>query len=121
MKQIFALVLSFMLLGALCVGPTWAQSSQRSENQHKITFTGGPGYTPKTAVVIVGALNSIDGVSAEYRYLNQKLGQENVDWSLRRQSVLQLGDKIYDEMQLDMKDGSRKTFYFDITAFFGKL
>ena len=87
----------------------------------KITFSGGPGDTPETAVVISGALNSIQGIAAEYDYLRQKFGRQNVAWNLIRQGILQQGDKVYDRMDLDLKDGGRKTVFFDISEFFGKL
>ena len=87
----------------------------------QITFKGGPGDTPETAVVILGAPNSMAGIAAEYSYLKKKFGRENVDWNLVRQSVLQQQGKVYDRMDLDLKDGSKKTVFFDIGEFFGKL
>ena len=51
----------------------------------------------------------------------EKFGRRNVDWNLVRQSVLQQQGKVYDRMDLDLKDGSRKTVFFDIGEFFGKL
>ena len=61
------------------------------------------------------------GIAAEYSYLKKKFGQENVDWMLTRQSVLQKDGKVFDRMDLDLKDGSKKTVFFDIGEFFGKL
>ncbi len=121
MKKIFATILSVILLCAIFGGSTCAQPSQGPDTNPKITYKGGPGDTPATAVIISGAINSIAGVSAEYRYLRQKFGRENVDWNMRRQSVLQQDGKVYDQMELDLKDGSRKTVFFDIGEFFGKL
>ncbi len=89
--------------------------------QSKITFKGDPGDTPETAVVIIGAPNSSAGIAAEYDWLAKKFGQQNVDWRLRRQSVLQDQGKVYDRMELDLKDGSQKTVFFDISDFFGKF
>jgi hypothetical protein len=87
----------------------------------KITFKGGPGDTPETAVVISGAPNSRVGIDAEYYYLMKKFGQPNVDWKLKRQSVLHLKGKDYDRMEIELQDGSKKDVFFDITEFFGKL
>lgn len=72
-------------------------------------------------MLISGAPNSIEGIAAEYAYLRKKFGRENVDWNLFRQSVLGQGGKFYDRLELDLKDGSRKTVFFDISEFFGKL
>ncbi len=72
-------------------------------------------------MVISGASNAVDGIAAEYRYLNQHFGRENRDWTLTRQGVLQQAGKVYDRMDLELKDGSKKTVFFDISEFFGKL
>jgi hypothetical protein len=87
----------------------------------KITFKGGPGDTTATAVVITGAPNTRVGIDAEYYFLGKKFGQRNVDWKLKRQSVLQKEGKVYDRMDLELKDGSKKAVFFDISEFFGKL
>jgi len=87
----------------------------------KITLKGGPGDTPATAVVISGAPNSRVGIDAEYYYLGKIYGQPNVDWKLKRQSVIHEKGKVYDRLDLELKDGGKKTVFFDITEFFGKL
>jgi len=120
-----------ILLGAMLSGPillalpgnqpAYAQPATEPSAQPRITFKGGPGDTMETAVLISGATNSIEGIAAEYEYLRQKFGRENRDWNLRRQSVFQQKGKFYDRLELDLKDGSRKTVFFDISEFFGKL
>jgi hypothetical protein len=103
------------------VQPAYAQPASEQPAKPKISFKGGPGDTPETAVVILGAPNSMAGVSAEYYYLGNQFGRRNVDWNLKRQSVLNQKGKIYDRMDLELKDGSKKTVFFDITEFFGKI
>jgi len=120
-----------ILLGAMLSGPVLlalpgkppalAQPAVKAPAPPQITFKGGPGDTPETAVLISGATNSIAGTAAEYTYLREKFGRENVDWNLKRQSVLQQKGKFYDRLELELKDGSRKTVFFDISEFFGKL
>lgn len=114
-------LLGAMMLGVIFFSPAYAQVASEPAAKPPITFKGGAGDTPETAVVIFGAPNSVAGISAEYKYLQQKFGRENVDWNLRRQSILQQKGKVYDRMDLDLKDGSRKTVFFDISEFFGKL
>lgn len=133
MARILCLVLGAALLFSLVspfsfsdrgVKPAYAQAVQPTPAppaKPKIFFTGGPGDTTATAVVISGAPNSRVGIDAEYYYLGKKFGQRNVDWRLKRQSVLQEKGKVYDCMEMIMKDGSKKTVFFDITEFFGKL
>ena len=87
----------------------------------KITIKGGPGDTPETALIISGAPNTQIGIAAEYHVLEKEFGQQNVDWKLKRQSVLRQKGKVYDRMELELKDGAKKDVYFDITEFFGKM
>ena len=117
----FLLVLGVLMLCVTFSGPASAQPAPGAPTKPQITFKGGPGDTPETAVVILGAPNSMAGISAEYDYLGKQFGRRNVDWNLRRQSVLNQQGKVYDRMDLDLKDGSRKTVFFDIGEFFGKL
>ncbi len=112
MKTIFA-ISGVIFLCAISFGISFAQP--------QITFKGGPGDTPETAVVISGAADSMAGIAAEYDWLAKIFGKQNVDWRLRRQTVGHNQGKVYDIMEIDLKDGSRKTVFFDITGFFGKL
>jgi len=102
----------------------WAQATAPAPEKPakpKVTIKGGPGDTTATAVVISGAPNSRVGIDAEYYYLEKQYGQRNVDWKLKRQSVLREKGKVYDRMEIELKDGGKKTVFFDITEFFGKL
>jgi hypothetical protein len=120
-----------ILLGAMLSGPVLlalhgnqpalAQPATKVPAPPHITFKGGTGDTPETAVLISGARNCLEGIAAEYDYLRQKFGRQNVDWNLKCQKVLQQKGKFYDRLELDLKDGSRKTVFFDISEFFGKF
>jgi hypothetical protein len=44
----------------------------------------------------------------------------NVDWKQTFQGVLGMNDKMYDFQSVQMKDGSRREFWFDITSYYGK-
>lgn len=90
------------------------------QGQPKVTFQGGSGDTPATAVIIRGAADGVAGVAAEYQYLRGKFGQRDRDWRLKKQELLQENGRVFDVMRLELTDGSRRTLYFDITEFFGK-
>jgi len=115
------LILGVIALFVVISSPASAQPAANQPAKPNIIFKGGTGDKPETAVVISGAPNSMAGIEAEYNYLRRKFGRENVDWRLIRQSVLNQQGKVYDRMDLDLKDGSRKTVFFDISEFFGKL
>ena len=117
----FLLFLGVIMLGVIFSVSASAQPAPEQPAKPQITFKGGSGETPESAVVILGAPNSIAGIAAEYSYLKKKFGRENDDWLLIRQSVLNQKDKVYDRMDLDLKDGSKKSVFFDISEFFGKI
>lgn len=108
----------FLLISGLAMSQAQAQSPQAKP---KITLSGGPGDTMATAIVIKGAPNSMVGIDAEYYYLGKKFGKPNVDWKLKKQSVQSQGGRYYDVMEIELKDGSLKKIFFDITEFYGKL
>jgi hypothetical protein len=124
---ILAATLLFSFPGAhsiLSIGakPVYAQAGQPAPGkQTRISFKGGPGDSLETAVAISGAPNSGAGIAAEYYYLEEKFGRPNADWKLHRQSVLHKNGRHYDRMDIELKNGSKKTVFFDITEFFGKL
>jgi hypothetical protein len=83
-----------------------------------ITYAGGDGLSMDTAVVIVGAQGEMDGVDAEYRWLDEHAaGGER-----EAQSLVGSDDgRMFDVIVVAWPDGTKRTYYFDITAFFGKL
>ena len=117
----FSLVLGLIMLCVLLPGSASTQSAPEPPAKPKISIKGGPGDTPETAFVILGAPNSRVGISAEYYALEKKFGRQNAEWKLKRQSVLNEKGKVYDRMEIELKDGSRKTLFFDISEFFGKF
>jgi hypothetical protein len=117
----FSLVLCVIMLCISFSGSASAQSAPEQPAKPKISIKGGPGDTPETAFVILGAPNSRVGISAEYYALEKKFGRQNAEWKLKRQSVLNEKGKVYDRMEIELKDGAKKTVFFDITEFFGKL
>jgi hypothetical protein len=87
-----------------------------------ITFEGGSGETPETAVIIRGARGGFRGVPAEYRYLTQRFGQRGADWQLVEQRLLHAeGGKHYDHFRLVLKDGREVEVYIDISEFYGRV
>jgi hypothetical protein len=115
------LVLGAIMLGTMLSAPASAQPAPGQAAKPKIAFKGGPGDTTETAVVILGASDSKVGIDAEYSYLEKKFGRRNYDWKLKRQGVYLHKGKVYDRMEIDLKDGGQKTLFFDISEFFGKF
>ena len=81
-----------------------------------ILFHGGQGYSIEDAIKVIGAKNSVQGVTAEYQYLTQRFGQKDKDWSLISQALLKENNKSYDKMSINVDD-KQIDLFFDITEF----
>ena len=79
---------------------------------------GGTGGSMEEAIVIA-APDEWTGVDREYACLSARYGQRGTGWDLQRQSLLMHEGKKYDRMDITLADGTERTVYFDITAFFG--
>ncbi len=91
----------------------------KSEKKRNL-YTGGNGETIENAVIINTA-TSLQGITAEYDFVASKCGQKDADWTLESQMVLRSGNKNYDLINVQLKNGDEKSFYFDITQFYGKF
>jgi len=76
-----------------------------------------PGLTVETAIILEGATNELNGVQAEHIYTSKRYP----GWKWRMQSLMDVGDKHYDIIELVGRNGETKTIYFDISSWFGKM
>ena len=83
-------------------------------------YAGGNGESIENAVIINTA-NSMIGIPAEYKFISRRYGQKDLDWTREFQSVMRSGNRQYDVVVIKLKDGQEKSFYFDITKFYGKF
>lgn len=83
-----------------------------------VMYNDNIGDSLENAVVIHGASNSGEGIIAENQYLSEKFGQRGLDWNKKGQSLIDKEDKYYDIIDIELKDGTNKTVYFDITEFY---
>ena len=66
--------------------------------------------------------NESDGVKNEYTYLRLQECAPGVSWKTTMQSLLTHGKKTYDRLDTVCPGTNQKrTFYFDITNYFGKI
>ncbi|MFX1488933.1 MAG: hypothetical protein ACFFBI_07290 [Promethearchaeota archaeon] len=78
-------------------------------------ISGGDGSTIDDAIIISDC-NNTEGVHQEYVEVRKRFGE----YRLIRQVLLEHGDKMYDKLELELKNGEKIELYFDITPFFGK-
>lgn len=80
-----------------------------------ITYAGGNGLSPDTAVVIQGAASSADIVAAERRWIREN----HPNWEMGDQALLTERGRKYDRIEYMSPNGEKTTLYFDITSGFG--
>ncbi|MEO8231849.1 MAG: hypothetical protein ABI638_06180 [Ignavibacteriota bacterium] len=85
-----------------------------------IKYIGEDGTSKEKAIIILEAQNSFEGVDAEYLWLQEKSGEQNVEWRLVDQEFVDESAKQYDLLRIEFADGVIKEFWFDITDFFDK-
>lgn len=85
-----------------------------------IQYKGGNGTTKQEAVMILGAENEMEGVEAEYNWLEKKYGEENVEWEINLQELVDEGNKQYDILRIKLLNSEIKEVWFEITEFYGR-
>jgi len=87
----------------------------------EIRFNGGDGSSMENATIIIGAKNEKEVLAAEIDYISRKHGERGRYWKIVMQSNFRENNRYYDEFNIkDLKNDSRTSYYFDITAFSGK-
>ena len=79
--------------------------------------TDEAGLTVETAIFLEDATNELNGVQAEHTYTSKRYP----GWKWRMQSLMDVGGKHYDIIELVGQKGETKTIYFDISSWFGKM
>ena len=85
---------------------------------NKIKITDSDGSSPEKAIVNQNIKSHSEGVDAECEYLESIYGKQNVEWRLKEQIVAVSRKKIYDILKIKLRNGQKRTFWFDINAFY---
>jgi hypothetical protein len=88
--------------------------------QPVLTFKGGSGDSPATAVIIAGAPDYVAVVDGEYLYLGKKFGQLGRDWRVVKKEVYQHEAEVYDVITIEFPHDVRQQVFFDISKYFNK-
>ena len=78
------------------------------------------GLTKEEAIIILGAKDETEGVDAEYNWLEEKFGKQNISWELNDQELIDEGVIQYDVLSIKFPGGDTREIWFDITDFYGK-
>lgn len=80
-----------------------------------IQYSGGDGSSIEQAIIILGAESELEGVDAEYEFM-QSL---HTEFELDSQTFLDEGNKKYDLLTIKLPDETKKDIWFDISDFMG--
>ncbi|TBN04671.1 hypothetical protein EYD45_05255 [Hyunsoonleella flava] len=113
----------FVILTSCGGSKSYSSVENRSSksSSSKAYYEESSGLSMEDAVVI-HASGSMQGIPLEYEFVGKKEGQRGIDWGLVQQSLVHEGNKSYDVLVIKVfKTNEEKTYFFDITNFFGKL
>ncbi|HYD48963.1 MAG TPA: hypothetical protein VEB21_11475 [Terriglobales bacterium] len=88
-------------------------------HRSEISFAGGDGSSYEQAVVVLGAVGSVEGVLAEYAYLEAREGEPD-RWSRVRQTLISRERRMYDIIRVRRADGSERDYHFDASEYYGQ-
>jgi hypothetical protein len=77
--------------------------------------SGGDGSSIAAAVVI-HATRELEGTRAEYTWLRTN----HPGGEITNQSLISAGGHMYDSIEVTAADGTKRVYFFDITASYGK-
>ena len=92
----------------------------KSWKKNRVTLEGGLGNSIENAVII-RCSDYFAGMGALNKYLEKKCGRFISNWSVRMQMIIKRDGRNYDLISIKMKDGTERTFYFDVTEMLKSL
>jgi hypothetical protein len=81
-----------------------------------LSYKGGDGSNQEKAIIILGANNELEGVDAEYNYIERKSGFFDIETQL----FIDEGSRKFDCLKIIGVNGNKREFWFDVTKFYGK-
>ena len=81
-----------------------------------IQYKGGSGSSKEQAIIIIGAESELEGVDAEYDYLDSNFGE----YEFLSQEFIGETDKQFDLLRIKLPDCMEREVWFDISGFYGR-
>ncbi len=115
MRIIYFFLLVF-IVAASCTPSKKSSGVYKAQKGGKVYADSVNDGSSAERAIVIKAKDEAAGVAAEYDWLRAKYPGH----TFMQQSTNTVGRKMYDVMVIKTKEGEEKTFYFDITNFFGK-
>lgn len=120
LKSILLLFLFASLAGLFLHVVKLPQDAVATPQAPTLTFKGGSGDTPATAVIIAGVPDYVAVVDGEYLYLGKTFGKQDQAWRVVKKDVYQHDDQVYDVITIEFPKEVRQQVFFDISKYFKK-
>jgi hypothetical protein len=116
------IVVDYRFLNGRLVSDSWftPASTDGPQLPGATPFAEPAGENEQTAI-LDAQTNDHDGIAWEYLYLRYHPCDAKTAWRIGTQAVHQSNARTYDVLEATCPpDGSKRAFFFDVTAFFGK-
>lgn len=111
------MVLAVMIVAG-CGGRQDFGPGKKIEISPRIQFSGGSGESYEDAVKITGVEKQSEGLDAEYKFISDKHGVKNRDWTVAGQTIIKEEKGIFDVIEIRLgSDSDRRIYYFDVSSF----
>jgi hypothetical protein len=101
--------------------PTMTPSASRSPQAASLTIDAAHDGSDVDHAIIITASNQRTGVAAELSYLVKQPCGAKGRWQITKQTTIETVTNYFDQLDTECSDGSAtKSFFFDVTSFFGK-
>lgn len=89
------------------------------DDKSLVLIGGGNGTSPEEAVIIKAA-STLFGAPAENDILTQEFGRKDIDWKITGRNHLRFHSRHIDKVDIQLSNGEKAEYYFDITSSYGK-
>jgi hypothetical protein len=96
-------------------------SIDKDNGSSRILFSPRTGETLKQAIEIINAVDTDEGIAAEHCYVSLICESKGRTYTLFEQQLIHRGEKSYDRLMVRFDTGKERSFYFDISSFYGRF
>lgn len=98
--------------------------NESSGRKKKELYSGGDGSSIENAIVINDQptmLHPFINIKHEFKYLEALYKKDKIKFVVQDRSEILRRKRFYERLKIELSNGEKKEFYFDITNFRGKI
>ncbi len=85
--------------------------------KEEIIVSGGPGNRPDNAWVLEGGAPDLTAEPIKRKIISQTLGPIVKNWKPVAQHRFSKQGRIYEELEIEIQDGQKRSLFFDVTNY----